>query len=268
MGIALQDGTGSNFLAATGISGGTFNRGKNCLYSINDGAQLTSSSNTITEASSNLAGLTINALKENSTTTIQVSSDTEKVKKAITDFVDQYNKVQSLIDGQTDSSTDSSGKVTAALLSDDSDATQLATGLRGLVNATVSTLNVTVKRLDSLGIVSNGNDNNLSVADSEKLSAALGSNLNDVKNLFTNGTEGLATKLSAYLDKTVGDDGSIVTHQANLTKQSSAIDTQVADMERLIAQKKEQLTQAFVAMETAQANINQQLQYLTKNFGS
>jgi flagellar capping protein FliD len=72
--------------------------------------------------------------------------------------------------------------------------------------------------------------------------------------------------LNTYLNHTIGDDGSLTTHQTNLTKQSGSIDTQIADMERHILDHQQQLTDGFVAMESAQAKINQQLQYLTQNF--
>lgn len=58
VGIALEDVSG-NFLAATGLSGGTLVRGKNLLYTVNGGGQLSSQSNTITESSSGLTGLTV-----------------------------------------------------------------------------------------------------------------------------------------------------------------------------------------------------------------
>jgi flagellar hook-associated protein 2 len=263
--MALEDVTG-NFLTATGLSAGTLNHGQNCLYTINDGDELSSQSNTITDASSDLTGLSVAALDEGSVT-ISVASDTDKIKKAITDFIDEYNKVQSLIDTQTASSTDSKGKVTAGLLANESDADSIPGRLRGMVTATMASLNGTVKRLESLGISSNGNDNTLAV-DTEELDGALAGNLNEVKDLFTNTSEGLAVALSNYLEKTVGDDGSLITRQQTLGKQISGMDTQIADLERLVQAKKEQWTASFVAMEEAQANINQQLQYLTKAFSS
>src|SRR6185436_12275314 len=67
VGIALQDVTG-NFLAATGLSGGSLTRGKNLLYTVDGGPQLTSQSNTISETESALAGITIQALAEGSST--------------------------------------------------------------------------------------------------------------------------------------------------------------------------------------------------------
>jgi len=44
----MQDVTG-NFLAATGLSGGTLQHGANLQYNINGGGTLTSLSNTITQ---------------------------------------------------------------------------------------------------------------------------------------------------------------------------------------------------------------------------
>ena len=77
----------------------------------------------------------------------------------------------------------------------------------------------------------------------------------------------MASSLSTYLDKLSGDSGTLVTKQTTLSKQITNIDTQVADMERYVLTRKDQLTQSFLQMETAQSNINQQLQFLQKRFG-
>lgn len=265
VGLALEDVTG-NFLAAAGLSGGTLNHGKDLLYTINGGDQLTSRSNTITEASSSIAGLSVSALRVG-LTSVEVTSDSARIKTAIADFLADYNKVQSFIDAQTSSTTDASGKVTAGVLAAESDANEVAVRLRGFVNATVAGLTGAVKRLDGLGISSNGNDNNLALTDSVKLDAFLASNLNDVQKLFSDSTEGIGVKLSSFLERTVGDTGSLTTRQTTLGKQITDIDTQVSTMERIILANRQRLIDSFVAMETAQSNINQQLQYLTKRFG-
>jgi flagellar capping protein FliD len=69
------------------------------------------------------------------------------------------------------------------------------------------------------------------------------------------------------VDAIVGTDGSLVTHQANLTKQSADIDTQISNIEAQVQVYQTQMTNEFVAMETAQATINQQLAFLTQSFG-
>ncbi len=264
LGIALEDVTG-NFLAATGLSGGSLERGKDLFYTINGGGKLVSHSNTITSESSGLAGLSVTALKE-STTKVTVGTDTSTIKKAVTDFIAEYNRAQSLIDSNTASTTDAKGKVTAGTLAGESDAFNIAAALRSRVNAQGEAAG-TIKFLDDLGITSNGTDNTISLADSTKLDSALATNLTAVKDFFTNTTTGLASRLNTYLDQVNGDDGFLKTKQANLTKQSAAIDTQVTDMERLVLANKERLTTSFIAMETAQSSINQQLQFLQKRFG-
>jgi flagellar hook-associated protein 2 len=262
MGIALEDVTG-NFLAATGLSTGALERGNNLIYEIDGGGQLTSASNTITEDSSGLAGLSITAL-DAGTTQITVSSDTTAIRKAVTDFIDEYNNLQKLIDKNTASTTDAAGKVTAGLLSQDSNASDIAKSLRQIVVTQLATT-LGVRSLDDIGIITNGNDDTLELDDESKLDTALGDNLTAVTNLFTDSTNGLAVKLSAYIEKTTGDDGTLVTHQANLTDDAADIDKQIEEMERIVQAQKEALTNSFIAMETAQAQINQQMAYLQKN---
>jgi len=263
VGMALQDVTG-NFLAASGLSTGALSRGKNLLYTIDGGPQLTSRSNTITSDSSNLAGLTVTALKEGGSSTVQVSSDSDKIKTAITNFVDEYNKSQSLIDSLTASSTDAKGKVTTSILTGESDPDELASKLRSLVNTVTSGLSGTIKGLADLGINSNGNDNTLALTDSTKLDSALATNLKAVQDLFTNSTSGLAVNLSSYLDQTAGDSGLLVTKQSNITKRVSDIDTQISAQEVLVQANADRLTAEFVAMEQAQSKASQQLAFLNK----
>lgn len=267
MGISLED-VGGNFLAATGLLGGTLLRGQNLVYSVNGGGDLVSSSNTITESTSGIAGLSVTALKSGSSATITVSTDTSGVNTAVNDFVTEYNKVQSLIDTYTASTTDSTGKVTAGVLANESDALEIASSLRSLAYKPSISHSSAVSSLDDLGIVTSGNDDKLTISDSQKLTDGLANHLNDIQNLFTNSTSGLAVKLSSFLDRVVGDDGSLVQKQSSLTKQSSNIDKQIADIERQVQAESDNMTQEFIAMETAQQNLSSQLKYLQQNLGT
>jgi flagellar hook-associated protein 2 len=263
VGIALQDDTG-NFLAATGLSGGALSHGKNLLYTLNGGTQqLVSQSNTITQDSSSIPGVTVNALTKG-IATVTVGNDTSKVKTAIQNFIKDYNSIQSYIGTQNASSTDSTGKVTAGILASDQDANGIASSLRSLSFAPVPGLSGALNQLASLGIQTNGKDNTIQLSDSSALDTALAGNLNDIKNLFSDSTNGLATKLDTYLTSTVGDAGTLTNHQTNLTKQSAGIDTQIANLEKTITADSAHWTTEFQAMETAQAAITQQTQYLTQ----
>ena len=262
IGIAMEDVTG-NFLVATGLSGGLLQRGQDLLYTVNGGGQLSSRSNTITEDTSGIEGVALTAL-ETGDTTVTVSSDSAKIKKTITDFIDDYNKAQGLIDTNTASSTDAKGKVTAGTLAGESDAYTISADLRRFVTASFASLTGTIQRLESLGITSNGDDDKLTLSDSAKLDAALTSNLGEVKSLFTHATDGLAVKLGEYLERTVGDDGTLPAKQDNIDNQVSALDQQITDQERLVQINREQLINSFIAMEKAQQIINQQLQFLAR----
>ena len=266
IGIGLEDVSG-NFLAATGLSGGTLARGQNLFYTVDGGGQMVSQTNTITETSSGITGLSVTALATG-TSTITVGSDTATIKTAINDFVAEYNKVQSIIDAQTASTTDSKGKVTAGILANEGDADDIGTRLRRAVTGEVAGLTAVMNQLEDMGIISNGSDNSIKLDAETKLDKALAENLTTVKSLFADTTNGLAVKLDAYLESVIGDDGSLVTRQSNNTKQSAAIDVQIADLERIVLSNRERMLQSFIAMETAQSNANQQLSFLQQRFGT
>jgi flagellar hook-associated protein 2 len=275
VGIALEDKTG-NFLKATGLLndseklGGTLALGDNLLYTINGGGELTSQSNTISAASSGLTGLSVTALTEATTDapsfTVTVGVDTAKIKSAITGFADAYNATQAMISSQTASTTDAKGKVTAGLLADDSEATNLSSRLRYLATGTISGLTGSIARLESLGISSNGYDDALSTSGISALDTALANNPASIKDFFSNSEDGFAVSFDSFLESTIGDEGSMTAHQATLTKQAAAIGPQIVDMEKLVQAEVDRLNASFVAMEQAQALNTQQLAFLTKTF--
>ncbi len=262
LGFALEDVSG-NFLAATGLSAGTLQRGDDLLYKVNGGGELSSHSNTIAEDSSGIAGLSVAAIAEG-ITTVTVASDTEAIKSAITGFVEAYNKAQAVIETNTASTTDAKGKVTAGTLAGESEAFNIASDLRRLVTSTFSSLTGTIKRLESMGITSNGTDDKLAISNSDALEAALSDNLSEVKSLFTNENDGLAVDLAAFLEGTVGDDGTLLTKKDNLDKQAESLTDQITEQERQVQLNRTRLISTFVQMETAQQKINSQLQYLSK----
>ncbi len=265
VGIAMEDVTG-NFIAATQLSSGTLERGKNLLYTVNNGGQLTSQSNTISETSSGITGLSITALAEGEVT-VEVSSDTSSIKSAITDLIEEYTTTQTLIGGKTASTTDDDGTVTAGTLADEQEVSKISSQMRSLVYSSVSGLSGVIKQLEQLGYVTNGTDDSLTLDDSTMLDDALADNLSEVKALFSDETDGIATRFSAYLEKVTEDGGLIDVRQDTLTKQMADLDDQIAAQEVLVQAYHDRLVESFTAMETAQSNINLQLSYLTKTFG-
>ncbi len=266
VGISLQDVTG-NFLAATGLSGGTLQHGNNLQYTINNGGTLVSQSNIITAASSGVTGLNVTATGKG-ITTISIGSDTNTISSAITSFVTQYNSLQTLMQTQTAVTTGSSGSVTAGILAQDLDVNGMQTQMRSLVEALPPGLGGVVQTLNDLGIVSNGRDNTLSVSNPTALSNALANNLSAVQTLFTDPTSGIATTVNNYINTLQGTNGLLATKENDLSKESTGIDNTIAALERKITDDQNRLTNEFVNMETVESQINTQKQYLTSYFSS
>jgi flagellar hook-associated protein 2 len=266
MGISLQDVTG-NFLAATGLSGGKLQAGKNLEYSINNGGTLTSQSNTIDAGSSGITGLSVTALGMGSTT-ISVGSDTSTISSAISSFVTDYNAVQNYISSQTTSTTSSTGTVTPGLFTGDMDVENIAFTLRQLVDATPSGGTTGVENLNDLGVESNGNDNTLSLSDTTTLDSALTNNLSAVQNLFTNATTGLATTLGSYLTNVTGPNGVLATNESDMTNEANSMATSISTLQAKIANDQTTLDNEFAAMETAINSLNTDKEFLNDYFNS
>ena len=266
LGVAMEDVTG-NFLAAAGLTtGSTFQAGNDLRYTINGGSVLSSHSNTLDADITGIDGLTIAASKTG-TSTITLASDTSAIKGAIKSFIDDYNRAQSTIASLTSSSTDSSGKVSRSTLADDSDVNDIATKLRSISFNQSTGLSGTLTTLSKIGIDTSGDNDQLKLEDESILDNGIANYLSELKSLFNDPAKGIATQLKTYLDKTIGDNGTLITKQDALTKQSSQIDTQVTDLEKRVKSNRQRLIDGFVQMETAQQSINQQLKYLQQRFG-
>lgn len=265
VGVAMQDVTG-NFLAATGLSSGTLQRGQNLAYTLNGGSQtLYSQSNTITSSSSGINGLTLNALSTGATT-VSITSDTNTMSSDIQKFVSDYNTVQSYITSQMKVTNNADGSTTPGLLTGDQTVSQIASDLRNLVTSVVSVpgMDGQVGSLNDMGIITNGNDNTIAVSDASALASALSNHLNDVKALFSDSTSGLAVQFGTFITNTIGNNGTIPNHQAVLTQDSANITTQISNLEQQITNDTNKWTTEFQNMETAESKTNQELTYLSQ----
>jgi flagellar hook-associated protein 2 len=266
VGISLQDVTG-DFLGASGLLGGTLEHGNNLQYKINNGGTLTSQSNTITSDSSGITGLTVNALAEGNVS-VTINSDTSTISSAITSLVNSFNAVENYISSQTAVTTSSTAAPTPGILTGDPSAEGMAEDLRNIINATLPQLSGTIESLNDLGIVSNGQDNTLSISNTGTLNTALVNNISAIQTLFTDPTNGLATKLNSYLTAALGTSGTVTTSENTLTQESKDIQTSINTLETKISGDQANLTNEFVNMETAESTINQQKQYLSQYFSS
>lgn len=265
VGVSMKDLTG-NFLAATGLSGGTLAHGKNLLYTINNSSQqIVSQSNTISSANSGITGVSVTALSTGATT-VAVSTDTATISQAIQKFVTDYNTAQTYMSSQEAVTTASDGTVTAGTLTGDSTTNDLISSLRSILGQ-VGNLTGTsgaVQQLSDLGFQSNGNDNTIALNDSSTLTAMLTNHLSDVQAFFSDATNGMAVQMNTYISNATGPTGELPTRQADLTQENTDISTQISNLETKIANDTAQWNSEFQAMETAESQTNQELTYISQ----
>lgn len=263
--VSLADVSG-NFLAAVGLTAGSLSRGKDLKYSLDGGVTtLTSNSNTLTDVSSGLTGITVDAVATG-TLSISVSQDTSVVRTAITSLVSSANSLQSLIDSATASTTDAAGKVTPGLMEFDPLMGRLGSSLRQQLLRSQPDNGLAIHGLDDLGYGATGYSDQLVTKDSTKLDEALADNLAAVQSYFTTATSGFSARLGAflspYLEGASGGAGLVATKQAANTKRSSELDRQLANMEKVVQDTRTRMLAEFQAYEAASARNNQQLQLL------
>jgi flagellar hook-associated protein 2 len=264
-GIAMQDVTG-NFLAATGLSGGTLVHGKNLTYTLNNSSQAAvSQSNTIDSTSSGIVGLSVTA-QGTGTTTVAINPDTATMSSSIQQFVTDYNTLQKYIASEQKVTNNADGSVTPGTLTGDSSANGIVTGLRTLMSQVQSHSgsSSTVSQLSDLGFQSNGNDNTIALGDSSTLTSMLTSHMGDIKAMFSDATSGLAVQLNTYINNVIGTNGSLPGRTADLTKQSTDITTQISNLETKVSNDTNEWDSEFQNMETAESQTNQELTYISQ----
>lgn len=261
IGIGVSEAAGG-LMDALGLSSNlTLTRGNNAEYTINGGATLTSTSNTLSATSHGIEGLSVTVDTE-AEQTISVSGDTAGMRTAIDDFIAKFNDVQSYIDTATKITT-TNGKVTAAVLSSNQEIQSWASSLRSKVFSAVPDLSGTIARLENLGIDFASGTSNLVVKDSTKLETALRDRAGDVADFFQTASTGLAKSMTGYLTTLTTQNSE---QQKRLAKSNTDLDAQIAAIERRLTQQRGVLEASFIAMENAQATLKSQGEALTKAF--
>jgi flagellar capping protein FliD len=96
----------------------------------------------------------------------------------------------------------------------------------------------------------------------------LSTNLSQVQKFFTDTTTGWGVSMGNFLTTTNGTNGSLQAHEASLTAQNQAINTQISNLETKITSDTANWTTEFTNMETAESQTNQELTYLSQSVTS
>jgi flagellar hook-associated protein 2 len=261
VGIGISE-TGAGVVAALGLTtGATFSHGHNAHFTVNGGATLVSTSNTLDATSHGITGLSVTVNTE-STQTVTVASDTGAMQNAVQSFLDKFNATQDLIDADTKITT-AGGKVTAGVLANNREVQAWATQLKEKAFEAITGSTGTIARLDHLGIDFDSTSGHLTVKNTDKLTNALANTPDDVQKFFLTSNTGLVPKLYDYLTNVIATDTS---QQKGLTKANSDIDTQIATLQTRLDDERTTLTNSFIAMLDAQSKAQSQNTYLTNTF--
>lgn len=260
--------TTTDYASALLPSGSVVMPGIPLRYKLDGGTTQFSKSPILTDNQTGLVGLTVTVSPGKiGTIDLTSSQDVSKMKGAITEFIDAYNKVQSFIGTQAAVTTNADGTITSGVLAFDGAVAEASAKLRRMLNSSPTGAPIELPRLDRLGFTSSSQNNQITLSDSARLEAALKTNPEAVKVFFTTASSGLANLVSTYSSRLADSTtGSLVDLQTRLQKRATALDAQLASMERQALAAQDRLTAGFVSMERVQAKLSQQLQYLQQRF--
>lgn len=242
----------------------------NATFAIN-GLEFTSADNTLNSEDHGIAGLSLKAdTVMTSSEVLTVSADSSGMRSKIDTFVSSFNAVADFIESST-AYTTTAGKTTAGPLSDNR---EIQTWLKQLRSTAFgSPAYGEIKNLSALGLDFSSSNSRITVTDSAKLDAALSDHASDVAKFFNNtaaDAPGLATAFVTRLDVYIGaygTAGQLSNKLETYTKANAALDNQIANLDRYLAQRRTQLEAGFMAMETAQSKMTQMQTQLTNAFG-
>ena len=239
-------------------------------FTIN-GLEFTSVDTTLNSDDHGIAGLSLKAdTAMTSAETLTVSADSSGMRSKIDAFVSSFNSVADFIESTT-AYTTTAGKTTAGPLADNREIQAWLRQLR--TTAFGSPAYGEIPNLSALGLAFSSSNSRITVTDSTKLDAALTDHASDVAKFFNNtatGSKGLATAFVTKLDAYIGTDGTagqLNTKLETYTKANTTLDSQIANLDRYLAQRRSQLEAGFMAMESAQSKMTQMQTQLTNAFG-
>lgn len=268
LGIGAEE-AGGGLIDALGLSagaGGALTLGMNAKFTLNDGGTLESTSNQVDASVHGIEGLSV-SFKDTGTETVSVSADTEESREKVDAFIEAFNQVQSFIETQTSIKVED-GDVTTSALTDNREVSGLSRVLRQALFNPISGLSGAIKRLQDIGIDFDSGKDTISIDDSETFDELIATDGDLISELFSDAADGLYERLDTVKENYTGTDGIFSKQQDLLNDQVGKIDDDIADLERLLVQRRESLTADFLRMEEAQSQVQNQLAALTNSLGS
>jgi len=199
--------------------------------------------------------------------TITVSPDTDAMSTAIQGFITAFNNMQADITALTQITTNVNGTVTSSILSGNEEVPQWSTDLRNLAFNSTS-VSGAIKSLDDIGIGFSGISPTLSVTDSTKLENALSTEPTAVGTFFQSANTGFAAEFENYTSKVLlPGTGSLAIETGTLNSENEADASKITQLQIGLDAEKTNLTNEFLAMQTAQSQAQSEQSILNSMYG-
>jgi flagellar hook-associated protein 2 len=217
--LGISDGSGSR-TATSGSNGGYLYTDKTSLNSIFsvDGIEMTRNTNKISDV---IQGVTFELKSAQSAgeknVNVGVTLDRDGVTTLVNNFISSYNDTITFLNQKvavttTGTKSEFSGDVTVM---------DLRQKMRSLIAGKVTGLSSDVNSLNAIGISTNS-DGTLTLKDTSKFNSVLENNVEDIANLF-NSTDGMATRLSTFVNKYTKTGGILDQKTTNINNQLTSI---------------------------------------------
>ncbi len=249
------DGTGSTVDFSASSFSDAANTAADAAFTV-DGLAITRSTNSVSDV---INGVTLN-LKQVGSATVTVSADNDSIKEQIEAFVTAYNDVNTFISSNStyDTETEEGG-----IFMGEGTTRTIQNNLRSMVSSTVSGLSGDLSILAQIGITTDYKTGNLDI-NSTTLDTNLGTNLDDIADLFTDNTSGIATQISSYIfDISSTVDGSIELRKDGMQALIASINSTIRNMEYRLDKTESNMVKKFSALEQLVGSYNTIGNYLT-----
>lgn len=231
-----------------------------------DGVSVRSASNTLANVIDGVS-LTLKSTTGGTPTTVEISSDTEALRKRVDEFAKAYNDLNNLIRDLTkyDPATKRGGD-----LQGDRTVLGIAQQVRSLVQDTMAgTASGDFSRLSDIGL-SAQTDGSLRL-EASKFSSAAASSLSKISRLFTHdgsgvttSAQGFAVRLKGIADQLLDSDGVVSTRQQGMRDSIRSIDKQQEAMTNRLALTERRLRDQYTALDTKMSSLAGTSTYLSQ----
>lgn len=237
----LSSGTAGGYITAIGTTASDSELNSQLLV---DGLTFYRDSNTINDI---MDGVTMNIKDVNATSeTLQVSEDTEAVKKEVDDFISAYNDIIRFLREKSKVDPETS---TRGVLSGESTYTFLRTNLRSIFTSTITGVSSgNPQNLFEIGITS-ASDGTLSISDAEEFESVLSTGAGKISDLFNNSTDGVATQIKAFLNDWIKVGGVLDHSQDTVADRIKNLDRQMGRFDERLGRREAQLRLQFARMQ-------------------